>query len=1670
MPEPSVAPIALEKEESLQRKEEEEEEVQTKSELLSDTIHRQPEEEESIQPKLAGTVFRSAEDASDEEREKDDSGSGNDLSISRKHSSLYHSDVVQRSGRGPPLGSPQVHASLTSTKGSGTALPDATRSSMESRFGAGFGAVRVHTDSNAASLSKTLHAQAFTHQNHIYFGAGNYNPHTADGGRLLAHELTHTIQQGAADSIYTKKSSTTPSILQHIQRKEAADNEVRPELKRALHTAKMEAGLINAKHKDAQGKRVGWRRLLEYFQTAMGPEQILPQGKPYQVGKVFEESIVFHREAHDVQVVNPKTGLTEKGTRDALPSWCGIFVFWALKKGGVPMPLWKLGQPVLTPQSAYPPRHVPKKGDIAYKGPPYMHYGIVESSSPNIVKQSEYSKLRVTTVNGNTAGTDNLGGQVAITTDPVQAWVDKGGFFNPLHGKEDQMPVNPEAFTEPPAGASVEDPANVPPSQPAEILPYTPEISHPGLPSPPSEKTSVTPAEETVPVSEEPVATAPKSPAEDPAFGEVVGKAGVAAKQQKKHDAPEAKAAAAQKASVVPEELDRDSQAGANQVGLMSQQKAKPFDAAAFKKQLMDRVVEALPKNDQQTVDMYEDSSGAHRRMEDAKIAAKGDVKVEKDKAGNAIASTTAAPPATEGVKLKETVAMQAEDAGKKPFIPNAKSAAPKQKTEAEISMEKDAVALDDQMAESGVTEAQLERSNEPEFQGAVTQKREAKQQARAAPAEYRAEETPALAGAEQQAQATVFGKMADIHGTRAGLFGKVDESKNNTKGKDESKRKEIAEKLQSIYSATKTNVEKLLNDLERDVMVLFDLAANAANADFEYRVDKRLDDHYGITTVDDTISEYFSGLSPEIDRIFREERDRYIQKMDGSITNIANIVEVKLNEAIEEIAKGKKDVQEYWTTLDPEMQKIGEEARKEVEGRFSELEQSVQNKHDDLVSKLADRYVQNVKKLEETFEKIKDSKKGWLSKAVDAVAGVIKTILELKDMLLNTLRKVAHVIGQIIDDPIGFLGNLVTAVKMGLDNFIGNIVHHFKVGFFDWLLGNMPPGIQFPDKWDMPGIFHFIMQILGLTWTNIRQRAVMKLGEPVVAALEEVFEIFQIIRKEGLAGLWQYIKDKIGDIKAMVIDAIQDMLITEVVKAGITFVVSLLNPVGAFIKACKVIYEIVMFFVNNGKKILALINAIIDSVALIVQGSLEGAAKLVENALAKLVPITIGFLASLLGLGNISEKAQKIIKAIQAPINKAIDWVLDKAIALSKKLGLDKVIKKVQGSIQKGKDWAKEKVEQVKDKGKAALETVTGWWKKKKAVNTKDGEKHTLYLDGAGESYRLMIRSNPVTYKGFIEQTLAKNGVNAPVSGSPEQKALAKADEIDQKLAGYGKIKQENRVAWGESLSALIDELANLTGQLNINWNVPDPPSVIRFGAPNSEGFGTMMSAELLSENYVEGEPAAVESKAVMGWDYARSFQTISQKGAPTPIYVKGHLLNENMGGPANVTNLTPITNDMNKDHLNQVEKHVKKLVLGKSSATDKNPTAKKIVNYAVNVEYAKHPRRSALVTLYSDMMWRARKDHAEERKRTIPDPLKLAMFKARDEAAMNILALLTYEENSLTTGFGCQWEQLQYNLATNKWEVVPGTQMQVLVPHTLPAAVEHYKPVFETYKTDIV
>lgn len=89
----------------------------------------------------------------------------------------------------------------------GNSLNNDTRTFMESRFGYDFSNVQIHNDSFAHQSSAAINALAYTHRNHVVFGVGQYQPDTSAGKQLLAHELTHVVQQdsGASSKILQRK-------------------------------------------------------------------------------------------------------------------------------------------------------------------------------------------------------------------------------------------------------------------------------------------------------------------------------------------------------------------------------------------------------------------------------------------------------------------------------------------------------------------------------------------------------------------------------------------------------------------------------------------------------------------------------------------------------------------------------------------------------------------------------------------------------------------------------------------------------------------------------------------------------------------------------------------------------------------------------------------------------------------------------------------------------------------------------------------------------------------------------------------------------------------------------------------------------------------------------------------------------------------------------------------------------------------------------------------------------------------------------------------------------------------------------------------------------------------------------------------------------------------------
>jgi hypothetical protein len=113
--------------------------------------------------------------------------------------------IVQ--GKQEPAGAPAQHAPSVSDgirqvlASAGQPLPASTRSFFETRFGRDFSSVRVHADSLAGRSARDIAAKAYTQGRHVVFAEGQFAPHTDAGRWLLAHELTHVVQQGRAPSV-----------------------------------------------------------------------------------------------------------------------------------------------------------------------------------------------------------------------------------------------------------------------------------------------------------------------------------------------------------------------------------------------------------------------------------------------------------------------------------------------------------------------------------------------------------------------------------------------------------------------------------------------------------------------------------------------------------------------------------------------------------------------------------------------------------------------------------------------------------------------------------------------------------------------------------------------------------------------------------------------------------------------------------------------------------------------------------------------------------------------------------------------------------------------------------------------------------------------------------------------------------------------------------------------------------------------------------------------------------------------------------------------------------------------------------------------------------------------------------------------------------------------------
>ena len=208
---------------------------------------------------------------------------------------------TKSAGSPPPAAGVAARGRIdAATSGSGTMLPNSTRTFLESRFQHDFGGVQIHADEAAAQAAESVNARAFTLRNHVVFGRGQYAPDSEDGRRLLAHEFTHVIQQASSPSLEPMRSG----------RKSFAKSQ-----------------LVNRRDPEAAIQRIKWNTIVDTGRDSF-PWRVGPSGDVYRV-ETDAGTLIDAWKPHDGQTY-----------------WCHGYTFGGFSVMDGPFSIW--GQDVPT--------------------------------------------------------------------------------------------------------------------------------------------------------------------------------------------------------------------------------------------------------------------------------------------------------------------------------------------------------------------------------------------------------------------------------------------------------------------------------------------------------------------------------------------------------------------------------------------------------------------------------------------------------------------------------------------------------------------------------------------------------------------------------------------------------------------------------------------------------------------------------------------------------------------------------------------------------------------------------------------------------------------------------------------------------------------------------------------------------------------------------------------------------------------------------------------------------------------------------------------------------------------------------------------------------------------------------------------------------------------------
>lgn len=769
---------------------------------------------------------------------------------------------------------------------------------------------------------------------------------------------------------------------------------------------------------------------------------------------------------------------------------------------------------------------------------------------------------------------------------------------------------------------------------------------------------------------------------------------------EQKHDDAASKLSQTQKA-VVPPALEGQSKSNSSQVKSVDDKPAPPVNEAQAK-QALDQAIEAnIPQNIEDVDNFKRDNKAGH-------MSAAAGLVVNTDK--NAVSGTFG--------DMKQTPAPTPSDVKPEALPPEeiapvtakmnlgTDTIAPLQKEHTDVSnYTKEA---DSKLQEEGVTQEQLDMVDSGDLAEANKEKKGMAKKASTEPLAVQQFAQQQNKEVDKDLQQEETKGKDEIKNQRKKQLGSTKDKQNATKTGIEKKREEVTAKINQIYTDAQTKVTKKLADLETVAIKRFDDGNAEATKEFEGNVKSELDafkdERYsGFWGWAKKAKDWLLGMDdlPQVKAIFDRNRAIFVKKVNTLVETISADNKKVVQECKDELANARKTIEEYVSKLGPELQDVGKKAQEEMNGKLDELDQFVAKKEKELQDKLADKQKAAIKAIDEKIEKMKEEMSGALSKLGKLLLLAAKKFftwaLEKFGFSLaeieGIINKGAAVLKAIFTQPIQFVKNLMNAALTGFKNFGKNFLKHLQNALFEWLTGSLE-GLVLPKTWDFKGIVGIALQMIGISYQNIRRHMVTEMGEPVVAGLEKTFTLVVTLVTEGPMAAWEQLKEMAGEMKEAFIEAVKDFIKTKIIEQAIQWLVSLFVPGAGIIKAIVGIYDTVVFFIQKAKTIMQMVGNFLGSIAEIASGNIGAAADAMENGLARGLSLVINFLAALLRLNGITDKIknaiQKIRDKVDGVLSKVAKWIATKA---------KKLLAPVTAKIDQAKEWGQKKVDQAKEK-----------------------------------------------------------------------------------------------------------------------------------------------------------------------------------------------------------------------------------------------------------------------------------------------------------------------------------------------------------------------------------